>query len=86
MTAAAGEEDITFRIGGDEFCILTSSSKAAYAEQIADKIRAMNNQTLVYEEQKIPLFLHVAIVSLKDCRRYEEVFAGLHNALRECKA
>lgn len=85
MTAAAGEEDITFRIGGDEFCILTSSNEAAYAEQIAEKIRAMNNQTFDYEAQKIPLSLHVGIVSLKDCCRYEEVFAGLHNALRECK-
>lgn len=85
MTAAAGEEDITFRIGGDEFCILTCSNKAAYAEQIAKRIRAMNDQTFAYEDQEIPLFLHVAIVSLKDCRRYDEVFAGLHNALRECK-
>lgn len=85
MTAAAGEEDITFRIGGDEFCILTSSDSAAYAEQIADQIRSMNNRTFTFEQQEIPLFLHVTTTSLSECHRYEEVFNRLHNALRECK-
>ncbi|MBD5135417.1 MAG: helix-turn-helix domain-containing protein [Lachnospiraceae bacterium] len=85
MTAASGEEDIVFRIGGDEFCILTDSSDKVYAEQIADKIRCINNQTFTYENQEIPLALHVAVVSLKECYRYEEVFAGLHNAIKESK-
>lgn len=39
MTAASGKEDLVFRIGGDEFCILTDSSDPAYAEQIAASIR-----------------------------------------------
>ena len=86
MTAASGEDDITFRIGGDEFCILTCSSNHAYAEQIAEKIRSMNGQTFSYEDQEIPLKLHVTTVSLKECNGYEEVFAGLHNAIKECKA
>lgn len=85
MTAASGEEDIVFRIGGDEFCILTASSEAVYAEQIADKIRQMNTQTFSYENQEIPLSLHVTTVSLKECQRYEEVFAGLHSAIDESK-
>lgn len=85
MTAAAGEDDIVFRIGGDEFCILTASSEAAYANQIANGIRSMNEQTFSYEDREIPLTLHVAAVSLKECSRYEEVFAGLHNAIKESK-
>ena len=85
MTAASGEEDIVFRIGGDEFCILTSSSDQAYAEQIAEKIRSMNELTFTYEIQEIPLSLYVTTVSIKECKRYDEVFAGLHNALRAGK-
>ena len=85
MTATSGEDDIVFRIGGDEFCILTASSDAAYAEQIAEKIRSMNGHTFSYENQDIPLSLHVGTASLKACNRYEEVFAGLHNALKESK-
>lgn len=85
MTAASGEEDIVFRIGGDEFCILTASSERAYAEEIADKIRCMNNQSFSFENQEIPLTLYVAIVSLEECQRCEEVFSGLHNAIKQSK-
>ena len=83
MTAAAGEEDIAFCIGGDEFCILTANNESAYAGQIADRIHGMNGRTFPYEDQEIPLALHVAVVSLKECSRYEEVFAGLHNAIKD---
>lgn len=85
MTAASGEDDIVFRIGGDEFCILTASNQPTYAEQIADKIRGMNQQTFSYEKQKIPLSLYVTTVNLKDCQRYEEIFAGLHHAIQDAK-
>ena len=85
MTAASGKEDLVFRIGGDEFCILTASSDRRYAEQMAENICAMNEQTFVYGEQEIPLFLYVTTISLKECHRYEEVFAGLHHAIRESK-
>ena len=86
MTAAAGEEDIVFRIGGDEFCVLTANNESTYAGQIADRIRGMNGQTFFYEDQEIPLTLHVAVVSLKECSRYEEVFSGLHNAIKDSKS
>lgn len=85
MTFAAGEEDIIFRIGGDEFCILTASSEAAYAEEIADKIRSMNGETFAYENREIPLMLYAGVVSLKECQRREEIFEGLHNAIRQSK-
>lgn len=85
MTASAGEDDIVFRIGGDEFCMLTASSDVAYAEQIAEKIRCMNQQTFSYEDQEIPLTLHVNTVSLQNCRQIEEVFTGLHSAIIEGK-
>ncbi len=70
LTVSAGEEDIVFRIGGDEFCVLTASNDAAYARQIAEKIRKMNNQTFLYENQEIPLTLHVNTISLKDCHTH----------------
>lgn len=85
MTVASGENDFTFRIGGDEFCILTGSNDAAYAEQLAADIRSMNGQTFSYGEQEIPLTLYVTVTGLKECSRYDEVFAGLHNAIRQSK-
>lgn len=85
LTAAAGEEDVVFRIGGDEFCILTAGSDRAYAEQVAEKIRAMNGQTFEYEGTQIPLSLYAAVAGVQSGAHYEELFADLHNAIRECK-
>lgn len=85
ITLASGEEDFVFRIGGDEFCILTASNNPSYAEQIADKIRRMNHEPFSYENQEIPLELYVTTASLTECSCYDEVFAGLHNAIKESK-
>ncbi len=85
LTAVSGEEDVVFRIGGDEFCILTAGSDRAYAEQVAEKIRAMNGQTFEYEGTQIPLSLYAAVADVQSGAHYEELFAGLHNAIRECK-
>ena len=85
MTEASGEEDVVFRIGGDEFCILTASDEQAYAEQIAEKIKSMNGIPFDYEGRQIPLNLYVTVVSQKDSSRYEELFTGLHNAIQSCK-
>lgn len=82
MTAISGEEDIVFRIGGDEFCILTASEEKSYAEAVAEKLRALNGQTFSYREQEIPLSLYAAVVSVAESRR-GDVFEGLQNALTD---
>ena len=64
---------------------MTASSDAAYAEQIADKIRNMNDNTFSYGNQEIPLTLHVTTISLKECHSKDEVFSGLHSAIDKSK-
>ena len=85
MTAASGEEDVVFRIGGDEFCVLTASNDRTYAEQIAEKNIAENGTTFAYEDRQIPLSLYATVVGVQSGARYEELFANLHNALKDCK-
>ncbi|MCM1057391.1 MAG: helix-turn-helix domain-containing protein [Firmicutes bacterium] len=85
LTAASGGDDVVFRIGGDEFCILTASSDRGYAEQLAEKIKAMNGQTFEYEGEQIPLSLYAAVADVQSGARYEELFEGLHNAIKDCK-
>ena len=60
MQREAGDEDIVFRIGGDEFVILTNREDIQYAEDISEKIRKYNGQTIVFEDKEIPLSLHIA--------------------------
>lgn len=85
MTAASGEDDVVFRIGGDEFCILTASSDRAYAQEVADKVCKMNCKTFSYENQEIPLELYVSVTRLEQCQHYDELFAGLHHTIRQNK-
>lgn len=86
MEACCGPEDIVFRIGGDEFAMLTNSSDKSYAEEVAEKIRSLNETPFDYEDQKIPLRLHVSVAQFSDSPlRYSELFTGLHEAIKDSK-
>lgn len=82
---ASGEEDVVFRIGGDEFCVLTASKERAYAEQIAECIIAGNGKTFAYEDRQIPLSLYVTTAAVSGDARSEELLANLQKAIRDCK-
>lgn len=86
MNSAAGENDIAFRIGGDEFCMLTASSDETYADEIIRKIEALNGETFSFEGRDIPLSLFVTKTkaSLRT-PKYDELFTELHNAIKNCK-
>lgn len=86
MIAASSETDVVFRIGGDEFALLTESTDITYAEEIAEKIRSYNEQTFRYEEQDIPLSLHVSITRFENSQvKYNELFTNLHLAIKDSK-
>lgn len=86
MDEATGEDDVVFRIGGDEFALLTNSKDVAYAESIAEKIRSCNGQPIVFEGKELPLSLHIGITKLEDgAIRYNELFTSLHQTIRESK-
>ena len=86
MVSASSENDVVFRIGGDEFALLTNSTDIRYAEEIAEKIRSYNGQTFRYEDQDIPLSLHVSVTRSEGSPvKYNELFNNLHLAIKESK-
>ena len=86
MEDAAGEDDIVFRIGGDEFALLTASGDEGYAGEIARKILAHNGECVDYEGRQIPLDLYCTVFrSGEKTVRYSELFTGLQTALRDAK-
>jgi len=86
MEAEAGEEDVIFRIGGDEFAMLTCSEDVAYAEAAAERIRKYNGEPIVFEGREIPLRLHIAVTKSSSGQvRYKDLFEQLHNAIQEVK-
>ena len=87
MEDAAGEDDIVFRIGGDEFAMLTSHTDEEYATAVAEKIRAKNGEPIVFEGKEIPLSLYVDTVVLGDkTKHYDELFTVLQNKIRQVQA
>lgn len=82
MRDAAGAEDVVFRIGGDEFCILTDSGDRAYAEELSEQILRRNEENFLWEGREIGLHLYTTVVVLNRERiKYDELFAGLHEAI-----
>ena len=87
MNNAAGEDDVVFRIGGDEFVLLTNSSDIAYAESIASKIEALNGNPILFEDKEIPLSLYIAITRLNDGPniKYIEMYGRFQEVINEMK-
>lgn len=86
MEAAAGEEDYVFRIGADEFVMMTNSHDAQYANEIAKKVADCNGKTFAYEDRELKLGLYVSVVKLNgDEMRYKELFDTLHERILESK-
>ncbi len=86
MESVAGEDDLVFRIGGDEFVILTNNEDALYADEVCEKLNGMNGQTISFEGREIPLDLHIAITKLTtNGLRYSEMFEQLHKVLNDVK-
>lgn len=85
MENAAGEDDIVFRIGGDEFVILTNSSDEDYANAVCRDILSHNNECIEWDNTKIPLSMYVKSVRFdsRGALRYSEFFSMLHNELSE---
>ena len=86
MEREAGEEDIVFRIGGDEFVMLTSSEKVEYADGICERIRTLNGQPIIFEGQEIPLHLWVGTVKFEGSGlRYRDLYEQLHTKIQDTK-
>ena len=86
MEDAAGEDDVVFRIGGDEFVILTSSTEEAYAKGIADRILSHNGERITSDGREIPLSLYVSYLKVSNrTPRYSELFVELNKSLHDVK-
>lgn len=86
LSDAAGEDDMVFRIGGDEFAILTNSEQESYASKLVEKITSNNGVEFDYLDKKIPLILYASMLKINVNRiRYSELFAKLHQTIDENK-
>ncbi len=84
MESVCGSDDIVFRIGGDEFALLTNSTEQAYAEELQEKIQAMNGAIIPYDDIEIPMSLYTKITKIEEgSLHYAEMFPKLMIKLEE---
>lgn len=82
LESASGEEDIVFRIGGDEFVSLTNSEDKAYADKIAAEVLSHNEEPFTYNGQEIPLSVYATTFKLEQqVLRYSQVFHAMQEQL-----
>ena len=87
MNKVAGENDVVFRIGPDEFVLLTDSKDPEYTKKLASKIESQNEKTFTYEGQEIPLSLYVLKSTLNKSvhNHVGELYNQFHNTMTEFK-
>lgn len=86
MEAAAGEGDVVFRIGADEFVIVTDSTDKAYANRLVEEILSHNGESFAYVDRALPLALYASAVLLEGTKLcYRDLFEKLHHTIMESK-
>lgn len=86
LDQACKEDDILFRIGGDEFVALTNSKDASYAENLVKEILSHNGETFSYAGNDIPLSLYATCYKITANNvRYAELFSEMQNRLDSVK-
>lgn len=86
LEMASGDDDIVFRIGGDEFVALTDSQDRTYAEKIVNEILSHNGETFRYGKMDIPLMLYATSYKIQDEDiRYAELFSQMQYQLINIK-
>ncbi len=82
----SGDGSILFRIGGDEFALVTDFYDVSEAEQLAGRITALNGQPLTTDHQNIPISMRVGVTKI-DAKtiRYKELFENLDQTIDEAR-
>ena len=88
IDAAAGDEMTAFRIGGDEFALVTGLSDKTEVDKVAQRVIALNGQAVECDGTEIPVSVRVGAVKL-NCGghniRYSELFDRMQNAINETR-
>lgn len=83
---ARDDDMLMFRIGADEFALVTGLENLHEAEKIAEKVLCLNGNEIELNGRKIPLSLRAAYTKIPhETLRYSDFFSSMHKAIEECK-
>ena len=82
----ASQEMLLFRIGCDEFALVTGLRGAGEAERLAERVTARNGETFRWKDRNIPLSLWASSESMPLAPlRYGDLFTELQRTIDESK-
>lgn len=83
---AIGKDMLMFRIGRDEFVVITKLTKVEDAVKLAEKITAMNTQDLSFEGKTFNLALRIAVNTIpKGALSYKELLDVMFETLHQIR-
>lgn len=89
IDSAAGDNMTAFRIGGDEFAMVTGLSDTKEVEETAQKVIGLNGQSVTADGNEIPLSVRVGALKLgkRGSRHitYSELFDRMQSVLDETR-
>ena len=73
------DDMIMFRIGGDEFILITNTSDREKASEIGRKILELNGNTIIFNGEEIPVSMKCGMVMLESRKnfKYDKLFTEL---------
>lgn len=88
IDAAAGDNMSAFRIGGDEFALVTGLSDTKAVDETAEKVIKLNGRSFTAEGHDIPLSVRVGALKLGKGSRhinYSELFDRMQRVINETR-
>lgn len=79
-------EMLMFRVGSDEFVVLTGYRSVTDAEALAQKITALNGSSVMHNGKEIPLSMRISICKIPGGGlSYHEAFRKMHDTIDKVK-
>lgn len=87
IDSAAQEDMAVFRIGGDEFAMVTGLSDEADLQPIIERVVTQNGNTVQCDGKDIPVSLRTAAVRYSGSSiRYSSLFTSMHDAINDARS
>jgi AraC family transcriptional regulator len=82
---AANDDMRVFRIGGDEFALITGLYDYESVVRLSEQVLAKNGEAIDYEGQKLPLSLWCGVTQIPESLRYSAFFTDMHHTIDKSK-
>lgn len=80
------DDMLMFRIGGDEFALVTALTSLEETEKLANKVLEKNGNIVTYKDRQIPLSLRAGFTKIPEqTLRYSEFFTNMHQSIEVSK-